>query len=263
MFVAMRRVLCGPCAVMIALWACATGVAAADDVFVIQVSVTLDSSPPTGSVTINADAEWTTQLDVALALDASDPVSTVAEMRFGNDGTVWSPWEPYATTKAWSLAMGDDGARTVYVQYRDAEGNVSEGDITDVILLDQTPPSVTAVAATPHEASEGQTVELSFNVSEALADLPEVTVNDHPAINESGKSVCLYSYTVLDPGQDPIGPAHIEIECVDLAGNVSVSPNSSALIIVDDEVRMPAPVWPVGLMLLGAAFWRLRRRRIA
>jgi hypothetical protein len=39
-------------------------------------------------------------------------------MQFSNDGVNYSAEEPYATSKAWTLSSGD-GAKTVYVRFRD------------------------------------------------------------------------------------------------------------------------------------------------
>ena len=46
-------------------------------------------------------------------------------MRFKNAGTTtWSAWQPYATSKSWTLTSGA-GKKTVYVQYRDRASNAS------------------------------------------------------------------------------------------------------------------------------------------
>ena len=44
-------------------------------------------------------------------------------MRFSNDGTTFSAWQPYAASAAWTLAGGKDGPRTVYAQFVDGAGN--------------------------------------------------------------------------------------------------------------------------------------------
>jgi len=82
--------------------------------------------------------------------------SGVSQMRFSNDGSSWSGWEAYSTGKAWTLT-GGDGAKTVYVQYRDGAGNAS-GNFTDTIILDTIPPSSNA-------SSPAHSVNLSFTVS--------------------------------------------------------------------------------------------------
>ena len=45
-------------------------------------------------------------------------------MRFSNDGTTFSPFRFYVATLPWTLTAGD-GTKTVYAQYRDADGNLS------------------------------------------------------------------------------------------------------------------------------------------
>ena len=67
----------------------------------------------------------------------SDSPAGVADMRFSNDGVTWSDWEPYATTKAWTLDPAL-GVKRVYAQYRDKVGNVSYSGTSaasDTILL--------------------------------------------------------------------------------------------------------------------------------
>jgi hypothetical protein len=90
-----------------------------------QDTIVLDTMPPTGSITIDGGAATTGSASVTLTLAASDAGgSGLKEMSFSNDGTVWSSWEPYATTKAWVLA-GGAGSKTVRVRFRDNAGNSS------------------------------------------------------------------------------------------------------------------------------------------
>ena len=64
-------------------------------------------------------------------------------MRFSNDGSTWSGWESYTTSKSWVLSAGD-GVKTVYVQFKDGLGNGS-GDFTDTITLDTAPPPTVTI----------------------------------------------------------------------------------------------------------------------
>jgi hypothetical protein len=86
-----------------------------------------DKVPPTGTVLVNYGAARAKKATAKLTLSASDPspASGVESMRFSNDGINWSAWEPYATSKTWKLSKGK-GTRTVYVEFRDGVGNVSE-----------------------------------------------------------------------------------------------------------------------------------------
>ena len=91
-----------------------------------------DTVTPSGSVSINNGATSTRRAAVTLSLSARDGGTGVKEMRFSNDGRTWSAWQPYATTKSWTLLSGK-GTRTVYAGFRDGAGNVSSPPASDSI----------------------------------------------------------------------------------------------------------------------------------
>jgi hypothetical protein len=110
-----------------------------------------DPFPPYGFVLINDGVEITFSPAVTLTLWASDTVdeegevftdpplpsadsaSGVTEMRINNTGDMEGvAWEPYATTKAWTLDQ-QSGLAAVFVQYRDAAGN--ESDVFPATIL--------------------------------------------------------------------------------------------------------------------------------
>ncbi len=82
--------------------------------------ISADTTPPTGSVSINNDAIYTTSRDVTLSLSCFDE-SGCSEMKISNDGSSWSTFA-YSATKAWTLTAGD-GIKTVYVKFKDRAGN--------------------------------------------------------------------------------------------------------------------------------------------
>jgi hypothetical protein len=57
-------------------------------------------------------------------LEATDETSGVAQMRFSNDNFTWSNWEPYQTSKTWTL-LDEEGIKTVSVQFIDNAGLTS------------------------------------------------------------------------------------------------------------------------------------------
>ena len=62
---------------------------------------------------------------MTLGLNWSDGTGAgVSRMRFSDDGAHWTPWEPQAPTRAYTLPL-PNGYHTVRVQYRDAVGNFS------------------------------------------------------------------------------------------------------------------------------------------
>ncbi len=100
-----------------------------------EVSWFVDTTIPRGSVIINNDRMYTASRTVTLELSAHDrrPASGVAKMRFRNSGGEWSAWKPYVVSKDWSLSSGA-GTKTVYVQYKDRAGNVSEAASETITL---------------------------------------------------------------------------------------------------------------------------------
>lgn len=104
----------------------------------IQATITLDTTPPTGSFTINNGSSLTTSQLVTLTLTAEDALSGVAWMQFSNDGIHFSIAEEFNTTKHWTLSDGE-GTKTVYVKLTDALGNISAQPLTQTIYYDQNP----------------------------------------------------------------------------------------------------------------------------
>jgi subtilase family serine protease len=98
----------------------------------IVSGIKLDKTAPYGSIMSNS---FTQTAEITLYLDAIDDTSGVSEMHFSHQNGDWTNWEAYATTKALTL-QGYDGAKTVFVQFRDNAGLVST--YTCVVTL-QTP----------------------------------------------------------------------------------------------------------------------------
>ncbi len=92
-----------------------------------------DTTPPTGTITINSGAASTNNPSVTLTLTCSDNVGC-SQMQFSNDNVTYSTPEAYGTTKSWTLTPGD-GTKTVYAKFKDAAGNWSTA-YSDTIDLD-------------------------------------------------------------------------------------------------------------------------------
>ena len=106
--------------------------------------IKLDKTSPTGTITTTQTT--TSSNTITLRLSASDTASGVTQMRFSNDGSSWSSWEQYATTKTWVLPSGD-GQKTVYVQFIDNAGLTSTYSCT--ITLDTPEPTPTQTTQIP------------------------------------------------------------------------------------------------------------------
>lgn len=123
-----------------------------------------DAAGPSGGASIlagtGAQQGYTSSSVVTISIGMSDPCDPVT-MRFSNGGSDWSAWEPLAAAKVWSLAPGN-GDRTVQMEFRDGNGNVSVRSAT--IRVDATPPSTPGSFAA--RANHGQeTVRLTWTAS--------------------------------------------------------------------------------------------------
>jgi hypothetical protein len=90
-----------------------------------NTTVKMDKTPPVGSITINENTTTTNTTAITLKLSANDSISGVDQMHFSNDNSTWSTWETYAPSKSWVLE-GGDGTKTVYVQFMDYAGLISQ-----------------------------------------------------------------------------------------------------------------------------------------
>lgn len=94
----------------------------------VLITVSADTTPPTGSFFINDGDEYTKSSAVTLTISAGDlGGSGLDSMRFANSGNPASAWEPFQATKTWTVS-GDAGTKTVWVQIRDRAGNISDAD---------------------------------------------------------------------------------------------------------------------------------------
>jgi hypothetical protein len=89
---------------------------------IYQDDIVLDLQPPRGHVEI-AVAQILAGDDVLLHLEADDDVSGVGEMLVSNQASfVGTSWQPFAPQLGWDIGSGN----TVYVQFRDNAGNISQ-----------------------------------------------------------------------------------------------------------------------------------------
>ncbi|OAS89214.1 family 43 glycosylhydrolase [Metabacillus litoralis] len=99
-----------------------------------------DTESPVGQVSLNSGAEYTNERTVTLSLEATDDSSGVHQVRYSTDGKEWTDWEAYTTSKELKLPS-EDGEKTVFVEFKDQAGNVSE-TYQEKIILDTTAPVI-------------------------------------------------------------------------------------------------------------------------
>ncbi len=97
----------------------------------------------TGAITLNRGQRATNNAEKKVTVTLMSRSARM--MMISNNGSfIGAQWEPYQPSKpAWRLA-GEDGIKTVYAQFQDANGNVSETVSAD-IELDRMPPQNASV----------------------------------------------------------------------------------------------------------------------
>lgn len=125
-----------------------------------------NTEAPTGSVSINAGAEYTQGTGVTLTLSAVAVVGSVDSMEVRNDAAFTGNWQAYATSLGWSLDA-TDGTRTVYVRFRDDTGNISS-TYTDTIILDRQSPTISTRTPLSDAVNQSRSVNAVVTFSENM-----------------------------------------------------------------------------------------------
>lgn len=198
-----------------------------------------DSIPPIGSISINGGATYTNSISVSLFLSASDNISGVAEMRFRDDNSIWSPWESYSRTRTWHLTSGN-GVKKIYAQFKDNASNVATFNAT--IVLDTISPTITFGVASGHTFnSVSETVNWSgIDVTSGMNHY-EYSI-DGTSFTDSGL------VTQISVGDLSEGAHNLTVRGVDNAGNV-VEEKLFFRVSVDDGIPSLFGEW-FGIILL-------------
>lgn len=115
----------------------------------------IDSTPPTGTIDVANGQTYVQTTAVTITNNVNDNDTPLTEMRFSNDGSTWSSWEAFNSTKSWTLDTGD-GSQTVHAQFRNVVSMTTT--LTDTIMLDTMAPTTTIT-------SPAETLSQTFTVS--------------------------------------------------------------------------------------------------
>jgi hypothetical protein len=146
------------------IWVRATDVAG--DISLSSVKVDVDTTRPSGSVTINGNAKYTIDPDVVLNLNATDRYGIASMMVSESPDFPDSSWEDFTTSSHWALSAGD-GIKTVYAKFKDRNGWESR-TCSDSILLDTLPPTGTVTIDMGAEYTRNTTVTLAIAASDPI-----------------------------------------------------------------------------------------------
>lgn len=157
-----------------------------------SVSMTWDATAPSaGAWRVDGAAAYALTAGVTLApvVDPTDATSGVYQMQFSNNGTLWSAWEEYSSSKAWNLVTGEggtttEGARTVRFRVRDRALNVS-ATVDDSIIYDATAPNVGAwiiASGAAYTTSSSVTVGATTTATDGGSGVSSICLSNDGAI---------------------------------------------------------------------------------
>lgn len=216
-----------------------------------------DTEPPSGTLTINGGASWTSSATLTLSVPATDNVG-VTEVRVSGGGDTWTTFA-YAPEITWTHPAASDGGITVSVTWHDAAGNSTGAQAG--IGLDRTAPVITHFQQTSpapagmirlyigalEESTGISHVRLSSNGSTwgAAAPYDDQLHDWDPFDVAAGGSPAIGQRTIHAQVRDGVGnwsaaaTLSIFVEAPPLSIAVSPSPRTGSPITL-------TPTWPSG-----------------
>lgn len=202
-----------------------------------RLSNPVSATPNLFGVSINSGEKYTNSLEVTVSFAA--PSGTRLVM-LGNDPQfTGSQWANFTASRNWQLTS-DDGVKTVYARFLDAENNEVLGTVSDEIILD-----TRAFIESVSENSAGEVLtvgdeivftldagELDGAASVSLGDIATIELLDvNPATADAlADGVYHGLYTV--PGGVDIANAGITGRFTDAAGNQAAPREATTLITI-------------------------------
>lgn len=125
------------------------------------------SGPDNGTISINGGATYTNSRNVTLTLSSSDDQTGVYQMKLGNYGDPWGPYQAYETTLSWEL-LDVQGQTSVWAWFKNHANIEANGQTGDYIILDTVYP--TTICDSPATVVGG-TIPVSWTSSDATSGL--------------------------------------------------------------------------------------------
>jgi subtilisin family serine protease len=205
-----------------------------------------DTTPPTGSVSIENGASAVSKGTVTLLISGSD-ASGVTQMCVSNT-TSCTAFVAFSATKSWTLSTGD-GAKTVYVTLKDKAGNTSR--VSDSILRDGAAPTNSTLVANAGNGRVDVAWTAATDAASGVSSYKLVAAtNVAPASCNSGSVVYTGSSRIAAHSPVANGTLYFYRLCaIDVAGNQSAGVTVSARPAPEQEA-------PVGSVVIqGGAAW--------
>jgi hypothetical protein len=204
---------------------------------VVQDSIFLDYTLPTGAIDINGGAKYTLTTRVWMNLTAYD-LQGVDSMQLSNDAAFTGvQWQQFKSQLDWNLLPGN-GERTVYARFRTASLQTS-ALYSDSIILDTSPPSVNVTINDGATITASPSVRLKLQATDNDR-VAQAQVTENPSF-EGGTTMAFspdVSYE-LSPGD---GEKTLFVRVWDAAGNEFRTVGARMVLDTTPPIVQLAPV---------------------
>jgi hypothetical protein len=187
----------------------------------VFVAIALSYAVPSAvSVLINNNATYTDSVYVTLQLYAENATNC----SYSNDGSQYSEWLPYETTKNWNLTSGD-GTKTVSYRCMDDNATVSQV-ASDGIIVDSLPPVLSN--ASPSDLAWSNTINPTIkihatDIGSGINSSSIVMLLDNNVVNSSYENATSFVTYI--------------------ASNLNVSNHSVSVSLTDNYGRSASKSW--------------------
>jgi len=193
-------------------------------------TVFLDKNPPSVTLVSPSGTIWVTSLSVRFEARITDEGSGLASSSLILDGTDEGALTP-GTTMSLTLTV-TQGTHTWTVRASDNVGNIQQpAEITVVIGLDNTAPSITGVAINPTAPTHGDAVVVSANVQDTGSGVQTVVLKySTDNVNWNTVTMTLSSGTLYQgtiPGQNVFTNVSYYVQATDRLDNAGQSSSAS------------------------------------
>lgn len=209
-------------------------------------SIVFDNSGPAPGIWyINSNASATNVSTVTMAASKApaDSYSGVVQMSLSNNGSTWSAWEAYTTSKSWDCTNSTyggstaEGTKYVYIRFKDGAGNISSS-ASDSITRDVTNPSAGVIrlnSGNTYSNSSTVTIGYTTTPSDARTSIAGVRYsNNGTSWTNWVTYTSTYSWNITNTtygGTSTEGTRYVYLQVQDAAGNIS--PTVSDAIVYD------------------------------
>jgi murein DD-endopeptidase MepM/ murein hydrolase activator NlpD len=159
---------------------------------VYSATVVIDSQPPLGGINILEEIIGANTVNLQLYLAAEDNLSSIPAIRLSHDPAFAdAPWQPFAAEMKWPIQVSaNENEKTIYVQFRDAAGNISQ-TYSDTVLIDRQPPVMYVEVA----ARDSLARQVNLYAYDELSALTSMRLSNDPMLIDAVVTLS-YSDTV-------------------------------------------------------------------